>query len=499
MSGTFTPQANSGEHTWNSIAVNAAGNIMYATYTLDTSSNLIKSTDSGVTWNIAYTKVYDPNVGNQLTNIYCSSSGDVVAVGNLGTNLILISTDGTTFTEKEIPNTANFLSGNSSGDVIYSFFQYNVYKSTNYGDSWINITPSGFSGEVIGGGISDYSGKVSFATSPYVGDKVYVYTSINNGTSWTKSSAITYPGINNNGISLTSNSATGEHLYLSIGGNQAVHYIYSSSDSGVTWTQQTDCGENLWTSIVCDSTGQTVNMMNDSGDGALYTSIDYGVTWTHQYIPGIPYLNILSSNSNSLTLLLGVTGGINYLWTYSIPPPPPPPICFKEGSTLLSFINGKEEYVPIENIRAGTLVKTYLHGYVPVHSIGTSKIYNSGDKLRGKNRLYRLSKDKYPELTEDLIITGCHCVLVDRLNDKQRADIMEDLGMILVTDRKGRLMAMYDDRADTYEEEGTFNIWHLALEHDDERMNYGVYANGGLLVETTSQRMLANFSGMTLM
>ena len=179
--------------------------------------------------------------------------------------------------------------------------------------------------------------------------------------------------------------------------------------------------------------------------------------------------------------------------------PPPPPICFLEGTTLLSFVNGKEKYVPIQDIRSGTLVKTYLHGYVPVHSIGTSKIYNSSDKLRGKNRLYRLSKDKYPELTEDLIITGCHSVLVDRLTDKQRADIMEDLGMILVTDRKGRLMAIYDDRADTYEEEGLFNIWHLALEHDDERMNYGVYANGGLLVETTSQRMLANFSGMTLM
>jgi surface protein len=176
----------------------------------------------------------------------------------------------------------------------------------------------------------------------------------------------------------------------------------------------------------------------------------------------------------------------------------PPPICFLEGSTLLSFINGKEEYVPIENIRNGTLVKTYLHGYVPVHIIGHSKIYNSGDKLRGKNRLYRLTKDSYPDLTDDLIITGCHSLLVDKLSEKQKSDIIDELGRLMITDGKYRLMAIYDERAETYEDEGLFNIWHLALEHDDERMNYGVYANGGLLVETTSQRMLANFSGMTL-
>ena len=140
-----------------------------------------------------------------------------------------------------------------------------------------------------------------------------------------------------------------------------------------------------------------------------------------------------------------------------------------------------------------------MNGYVPVHSIGHSKIYNSSNKLRGKNRLYRLTKDAYAELTEDLIITGCHSLLVNKLSEKQQSDIIDELGRLMVTDRKYRLMAVYDDRADTYEEEGIFNIWHLALENDDERMNYGVYANGGLLVETTSQRMLSEFSGMTLL
>ena len=235
----------------------------------------------------------------------------------------------------------------------------------------------------------------------------------------------------------------------------------------------------------------------------LYCSYNYNSIAKISLYSGFPVINIESVSSADSLCVVGTDiycsdDFTSAIYKFSLLPPPPPVICFKEGSTLLSFIHGKEEYVPIENIRSGTLVKTLLNGYVPVHSIGTSKLYNSGDKLRGKNRLYRLTKDAYPELTEDLIITGCHSLLVEELSEKQRSDIIDELGRIMITDDKYRLMAIYDERADTYEEEGLFNIWHLALEHDDERMNYGVYANGGLLVETTSRRMLANFSGMTL-
>jgi hypothetical protein len=49
-----------------------------------------------------------------------------------------------------------------------------------------------------------------------------------------------------------------------------------------------------------------------------------------------------------------------------------------------------------------------------------------------------------------------------------------------------------------FEEEGVFNIWHIALENDDYYSNYGIYANG-LLVETCSKRYLKEISGMTLL
>jgi hypothetical protein len=176
-----------------------------------------------------------------------------------------------------------------------------------------------------------------------------------------------------------------------------------------------------------------------------------------------------------------------------------PIICFKEDSKILCLINDVETYVPIQDIRKGTLVKTYSSGYVPVNMIGTSKIYNEANDLRGKNRLYKCSPEKYPELTEDLIITGCHSILVGYLTDEQRAKTKEILERIFATENHYRLIAMIDERAEPYQEEGVFSIWHLALDHEDECMNYGVYANGGLLVETTSKRMLSLYSGMTLL
>ena len=175
-----------------------------------------------------------------------------------------------------------------------------------------------------------------------------------------------------------------------------------------------------------------------------------------------------------------------------------PAVCFKEGSKILCYINNEELYVPIQNIRRGTLVKTLLHGYVPVNMIGHSKIYNPSNSVRDKDRLYKCTSSKYPELFEDLIITGCHSILVDDfISREQREKVIEINRDTFVTDRKYRLPACADDRAEPYQEEGLHNIWHFALVHEDDHMNYGVFANG-LCVETTSKYMLEEYSNFEL-
>jgi hypothetical protein len=100
-------------------------------------------------------------------------------------------------------------------------------------------------------------------------------------------------------------------------------------------------------------------------------------------------------------------------------------------------------------------------------------------------------------LTEDLVITGCHSILVKDITDEERATLIDIQEKIYVTEKHYRLIAAANKKAVPYEQEGVFNIWHIALEHPQYTFNYGVYANG-LLVETSSMRMMREMSGMNL-
>lgn len=204
-----------------------------------------------------------------------------------------------------------------------------------------------------------------------------------------------------------------------------------------------------------------------------------------------------NSTGSSSQLLVYATGdalspspsnGVYYLYP-SIP-------CFLEGTKILTVIEGKETYVPIETLNRGDLVKTSRDGYKRIEIISKGVIENPGGTERSLNRLYKCSPEKYPELTEDLVLTGAHSILVDHLSDAERAETTERLGKIFVTDKKYRLIAQIDKRSEPWGDTAAYPIWHFALEHPDDGMNYGVYANGGLLVETCSIRFLKNKSNL---
>jgi hypothetical protein len=171
--------------------------------------------------------------------------------------------------------------------------------------------------------------------------------------------------------------------------------------------------------------------------------------------------------------------------------------CFLEGTTILSRVDEIESYRPIETLKPGMLVKTSRDGFKPIVMIGKSELHNPGHSERTENRLYKCSPSMYPELAEDLYITGCHSILVDSITDTERENTVAHLGKIFVTDHKYRLMACVDERAAPWANEGMYTVWHLALDHTDERMNYGIYANG-LLVESSSINFMKNKTNMTM-
>jgi len=182
--------------------------------------------------------------------------------------------------------------------------------------------------------------------------------------------------------------------------------------------------------------------------------------------------------------------GIYYLYSFVV--------CFKEGTQILCQVDGIEKYLPIESLKAGTLVRTSRDGYKKIELIAKGTISNPGHSERIEQRLYKCSTAKYPELKEDLYITGCHSILVDTLTDSQREKTVQHIKRIFVTDSKYRLMACIDERAEPWASEGDYTIWHMALENENPKMNYGIYVNGGLLVETCAINFLKNRSNMVI-
>jgi hypothetical protein len=167
--------------------------------------------------------------------------------------------------------------------------------------------------------------------------------------------------------------------------------------------------------------------------------------------------------------------------------------CFKIGSKILT----DKGYIAIEYLRNGDLIKTLKNGYLPIVIIGKSEIYNSGNGDRIKNRLYNLSCKNYSDLSEDLVLTGCHSILVDFITEYQLIEMGGEEKRLYITDDKVRLFSYLDPNAIPYEKEGTFTIYHIALENKNYYENYGIYANG-LLVESCSIRYLKELSNMTL-
>ena len=164
---------------------------------------------------------------------------------------------------------------------------------------------------------------------------------------------------------------------------------------------------------------------------------------------------------------------------------------FKEDAKILT----DKGYIPIKDLKKGDLVKTLNHDYKPIHMIGFSEIYHDE---RIAQQLYRCSQQAYPGIFEDLIITGCHSILVDVfITREQREQTLEVNGDIYATDGRYRLPVCIDERASVYENDGTFTVYHLALENTNMYVNYGIYANG-LLVETCSKKCLTELYPITL-
>lgn len=164
------------------------------------------------------------------------------------------------------------------------------------------------------------------------------------------------------------------------------------------------------------------------------------------------------------------------------------PSCYNEGTKILCGIKNSDDseytdtYIPIENLRKGQMVKTYLHGYKKIMMIGKNTMIN--DPITRFGCMYVMKKTDTNGLIEDLMVTGGHSILVDDLGiHKKRNDRI----MKRVVDGKHFLLAAVSSDFEKIQEIRPFTYYHLTLESDDPKRFYGIWANG-ILSESTCQK-----------
>jgi hypothetical protein len=156
--------------------------------------------------------------------------------------------------------------------------------------------------------------------------------------------------------------------------------------------------------------------------------------------------------------------------------------CFNYDTKILhlnSYL--EEEYIPIQHLREGDLVKTYLHEYKAIKKIGKGKLLNN--PTNSAHCMFKMEKTETNGLIEDLIITGGHSIMVDELTEYQ-ANLQESMQFNEAIDNKQLLLACVSSDFQAIQNNYVYTYYHFILENDgDIEKRYGVYANG-IILET---------------
>ena len=169
------------------------------------------------------------------------------------------------------------------------------------------------------------------------------------------------------------------------------------------------------------------------------------------------------------------------------------PVCFNHDTKILCLnYLFEEEYIPIQDLKKGDFVKTYLHGYRKIEYMYQSFMGNNPNKWN--HCMYKMEKTEENGLLEDLILTGGHSIMVDSISEVEQ-ERYNKLGLSNFAkenkvDEKYLLLASVSEQFIPLTDTNIYTIYHFCLENNgDDTTRYGVWANG-ILTETPSKQYL---------
>jgi len=324
----WTAQTAAGSGGWQSIASSADGSKLAATFNahnVDGTVNgaIYTSSDSGVTW------TERTSAGSRPWYFIASSAdgGKLAASASYGS--VYNSTDsGATWTEQSVAGLRYWKSITSSADgaklaaVEYNVFSGSsiqlgsIYTSTDYGTTWTEQTSAGSHTWNYIASSADGTKLAAVETSTFDSSSVSnigsIYTSTDSGATWTEQTSA-----GSHGWQSIASSADGSKLAAVVSNGTDDGYIYTSTDSGATWTEQTAAGSRRWSSITSSADGSKLAVVTSYSNGAIYTSTDFGVTWTEQTAAGSHPWQSITSSADGSKLAVFVSFGTIYTSTDS--------------------------------------------------------------------------------------------------------------------------------------------------------------------------------------
>lgn len=245
-------------------AVNAANavNAQFAANAVDLSS------DQTVGGNKNFTGILSGN-GSGLTNLQGTLKWNVVSGASqqaaAGNGYITVNTGQTTVTLPASPAAGDVIRIRAQGNGGFRIAQnagQQIVESRIPGESF-SSTPTENSRPWYSIASSADGTKLAAATSA----NGQIYTSTDSGVTWTARES------NRFWYSIAS-SADGSTLAAVVNGG----HIYTSTDSGVTWTARMTDTDRIWRGITSSADGTKLAAVVSGGQ--IYTSTNSGVTWT---------------------------------------------------------------------------------------------------------------------------------------------------------------------------------------------------------------------------
>ena len=292
---------------WSTIASSSDGTKLVAA-----GDYLFTSTDSGATWSRrlaagsrGWKSVASSSDGTKLVAaedcdsndggyIYTSNDSGATWTPQTGSGrrewrAVASSSDGTKLVAAE--------SDQDFGGYIYTSSDSGATwtRTSAVGRFWSSVASSSDGTKLVA---VDYGVGAGWYVCPCGG---YIYTSTDSGATWTKQ------------------TSTGIHQWVAVASSSdgtklvaAAGSIYTSIDSGATWSQQTNAGMRQWCAVASSSDGTKLVALESSPHGYIYTSSDSGATWTQQASAGSREWQAIATSSDGIRLVAGGSGSSIY-------------------------------------------------------------------------------------------------------------------------------------------------------------------------------------------